>query len=229
MSGRMYSTLLFVSIFLFAQYRVVFSNFKLIILSVAIIILGFLAECPSPFLLSKADKSNTVFLIMDERRAYSYATGMFRNNTFNSDVTLDEGICGHCGLEAAIADGSSDLVKTHYPKIVANIGFLGYYAGPDAILIDTVGLTDALVARLPAKYEPFWRVGHLNREIPEGYALSIMDQNNHLRVPNLDVYNSHLIVLTRENLFSKGRLLEILRFNLGYYNYLLKPASSTGD
>lgn len=229
MSGRMYSTLLFVSVFLFAQYRVVFSNLKFFILSAGIIILGFLADCPTPFLLSKVEKSNTVFLIMDERRAYSYATGMFRNNTFNSDINLDEGICGHCGLEDAIADRASGLVKNQFPKIVANVGFLGYYAGPEARFIDTVGLTDALVARLPAKYEPFWRVGHLNREIPEGYALSVMDQRNHLRLPNLEAYNSKLIVLTRASLFSKGRLIEILRFNLGYYNYLLEPASSSGE
>lgn len=229
MSGRMYSTLLFVCVFLFAQYRVLFSNLKLIILSAVILLLGFLAECPSPFLLSKMDNSNTVFIIVDERRAYSYATGMFRNNKFNTDVTLDEGICGHCGLKAAIADRASGLLKTQLPKIVANIGFLGYYSGPDAKLIDTVGLTDALVARLPAVYDPLWRVGHLYREVPEGYALSIFNPSNHLRLPNLEEYNLHLIKLTRDDLFSKGRLLEILRFNLGYYNYLLAPVVLSGD
>jgi arabinofuranosyltransferase len=229
MSGRMYASLLFVSVFLFAQYRVVFSTLKLLVLSVVILILGFLAECPSPFLLSKYDKSNTAFQIVDERRAYSYATGLFRDNTFNIDISLDEGICGHCGLKTAIAERESGIVKTQFPKIVSNIGFLGYYAGPDARIIDTIGLTDALLARLPATYEPLWRVGHLYREVPEGYALSIYDQSNHLRNPNLEEYNSHLIVLTQASLFSKGRLLEILRFNLGYYNYLLEFDAPSGD
>ena len=52
----------------------------------------------------------------------------------------------------------------------AAVGLYAYYAGPDVHVVDPLGLGDPLLARLPAQYDPAWRVGHYRRAIPMGYA-----------------------------------------------------------
>ena len=79
-----------------------------------------------------------------------------------------------------------------------------------------------MLARLPAIYDPNWRVGHLERIIPDQYPQSIADPEVKITDERLAEYNDHLKVITQGKLLSKGRLLEILRFNLGYYDYLIK-------
>ena len=46
---------------------------------------------------------------------------------------------------------------------VSNIGFLGFYAGPDVWIVDNFALTDPLLARLPPPPDPYWRTGHFWR------------------------------------------------------------------
>ncbi len=48
-------------------------------------------------------------------------------------------------------------------------GFVGYFAGPDVHIIDIYALGDALLARLEVvDYKP-WRIGHFQRDLPNGY------------------------------------------------------------
>jgi len=62
--------------------------------------------------------------------------------------------------------------KAHGPIAMefGSIGFAAYYAGPNVHVIDRFGLTDAFIARLPAN--PASRVGHMQRDIPDGYLSS---------------------------------------------------------
>jgi arabinofuranosyltransferase len=85
-----------------------------------------------------------------------------------------------------------------------------------------VGLSDPLLARLPAIKNPDWRMGHLLREVPAGYAASIVNPDVKISDSNLEKYNEHLKILTQGHLYSASRLLEIIRFNLGFYDYLKK-------
>uniref|UniRef100_A0A832G891 Glycosyltransferase RgtA/B/C/D-like domain-containing protein n=1 Tax=Ignavibacterium album TaxID=591197 RepID=A0A832G891_9BACT len=105
-------------------------------------------------------------------------------------------------------------------SITNNIGFQGYYAGPDCYLIDKLALTDPLRSRLPSKDN--WRIGHYSRVIPDGYVESILTNENHILDPDLKKYYSKLTILTRGNLFDLSRLIEILHFNIGSYDYLLE-------
>ena len=222
MTGRMYASLFFFSMVLIAQNEHQIKNWILLLSTSAIIFFGFVAECPTPFLLSTKPLSNTKFLIMDERRFYQTGTGLFRNNRINTSVEMDEDIWPFTGHSWIAQERLEGRVKEKWVFIMQGIGLFGYYGGPDIKVIDDVGLADPLIARLPAIKNPDWRVGHLVRAIPEGYKESITDSNNKIANSQIEEYNSHLKVLTQSDLFSKGRLLEILRFNLGYYDHLVK-------
>ena len=104
--------------------------------------------------------------------------------------------------------------------ITNNIGFQGYYAGPNCYLLDNLALSDPLRSRLPS--QDIWRIGHYPRIIPDGYLNSIITNKNHILDPDLKKYYSKLLILTRGNLFDFSRLVEILQFNIGSYDYLLE-------
>jgi arabinofuranosyltransferase len=115
---------------------------------------------------------------------------------------------------------SSDKITTK-----GAIGIFGYYAGTEKIIIDPLGLSNPLLARMPVRGE--WRIGHFEREIPDGYMESIVDADKTITDPHINAYYEKLKLLTQdEALFSPERLETILLFNLGRYDYLL--AESTG-
>ncbi len=105
-----------------------------------------------------------------------------------------------------------------FVRTFRTIGMLGFYAGPDVIIVDRYGLGDALLARLGVENPERFRVGHGLREVPAGYlrahshgALDEMDEM-------LRRYYEPLRQIITGPLFDRGRLLEIVRFNLGRYD-----------
>jgi arabinofuranosyltransferase len=86
-----------------------------------------------------------------------------------------------------------------------SIGWEGYFAGPEVHVIDAMGLADAFVARLPAK-PGRWRIGHLEREVPEEYVRSVKRGENRLNDPVLAALYEDVARVTRAPLFSRGRL-----------------------
>ncbi len=65
----------------------------------------------------------------------------------------------------------------HLTIHVLNPGTLGYFAGPDVTLIDTLGLTDAFIAKLPSKFlaSQISRPGHPIKYIPLSYLIERKD------------------------------------------------------
>lgn len=49
------------------------------------------------------------------------------------------------------------------------VGMEGLYAGPAVFLVDRLGITEPLLARLPAAEPAVFRPGHVHRSLPEGY------------------------------------------------------------
>lgn len=97
--------------------------------------------------------------ISDERHAYYPGTGLLSANRSGLEPThpwADE------GRQLRLAGPSVEVALT--------VGMRGYYAGPEVHLIDRGALCDPLLARLPARYFPDWRVGHYWRVLPPGYA-----------------------------------------------------------
>jgi arabinofuranosyltransferase len=103
------------------------------------------------------------------------------------------------------------------------MGYFGYAAGPAKIIIDPVGLTDPLLARLPpSARDPNWMPGHFVRAAPEGYVESLESGSNRIADPDLREYYESLRAITRGRLFSVSRWREIFAMNLGRRDYLIR-------
>lgn len=113
------------------------------------------------------------------------------------------------------------------------VGLLGYYAGPGMHLVDVHGITDPLLARLPAVVpDPImatisphaqakpWRIGHFVRRLPEGYLETLGTGRNSIRDPDLAGYYDRLATLTRGRLLERRRLGIVVAMNLGRYDAL---------
>lgn len=100
------------------------------------------------------------------------------------------------------------------------VGMAGYYAGPQAHLIDELALADPLLARLPvpkAQKDHVW-IGHFRRNLPRGYIDAIKTRKLAPMPPMLARYYEKLRLITSGDLGSTERLKTIVLFNLGYYD-----------
>jgi arabinofuranosyltransferase len=100
----------------------------------------------------------------------------------------------------------------------AAIGYFGYAAGPGKCIIDPVGISDPLLARLPAimpdRYEA-WVSGHTKRMIPAGYPRSVAYNENLIEDPEIHRFYDRIRMITRGRIFDTERLKEIWRMNTG--------------
>ena len=80
--------------------------------------------------------------------------------------------------------------------------------------IDNCALADPLLARLPAKENPHWRIGHFYRQLPTDYKESIEQGKNLIIDKKTARYWESIRTVTRGSLFDKSRFIEILRLNL---------------
>jgi arabinofuranosyltransferase len=95
------------------------------------------------------------------------------------------------------------------------IGILGMKLGPSVHLIDQCALADALLARLPPKYDARWRPGHFIRQIPTDYLNAVRSDSANLPdVATRDLYAAVRSV-TRAPLFSLQRWQNVVRLNTG--------------
>lgn len=119
-----------------------------------------------------------------------------------------------------VVDGKEMKKSEHKFFSTFSIGFQGYYAGPEIYILDKLALSDPLLSRLPSKKE--WRIGHFPRAIPEGYPESIITNSNKIVDEDLQLYYEKLRKVTRGDLFDFERLIDIINFNLGKYDYLIE-------
>ncbi|GDY00846.1 hypothetical protein LBMAG49_01750 [Planctomycetota bacterium] len=103
----------------------------------------------------------------------------------------------------------------------AAVGFFGFAAGPNKTIIDTFGLTDALLARLPTR-SVNWYGGHFERKIPDGYEESVRSNKNLIVDPDLRAYYGKLLLVTQESIFSSARFRAIWELNSGSADSLLR-------
>jgi arabinofuranosyltransferase len=110
-------------------------------------------------------------------------------------------------------------------KLMDEVGFFAYFAGPEKTVIDMWALSDPLLARLPYRPQPGWRPGHYPRRIPRGYPESI--ETGEMRIVDRDVAALYTALdrVSRGPLFARDRWREIWRLNTGYYD----PLGPDGD
>lgn len=106
-------------------------------------------------------------------------------------------------------------------KVHGSVGFRGYFAGPKVHIIDYYALADILLARLPAKCSPNWRIGHFLRDIPAGYEQSAGPGINAFTDKNLGQYYEHLVRITRGPIWNFERWITIWNMNRGAYDGLI--------
>jgi arabinofuranosyltransferase len=96
------------------------------------------------------------------------------------------------------------------------LGAGGIDWGPKYYMLDECALADPLLARLPAVFNPGWRIGHFRRLVPEGYHNSQGALNNQLTDPGLCALFDDIRTVTQSRvLLSTRRLAAIWRLNTG--------------
>jgi len=94
------------------------------------------------------------------------------------------------------------------------IGFAAMGSAPSDHWIDICGLCDPLLSKLPIDNNKRWRIGHFVRTIPKGYFESIRQNKNLIEDPEIHKFYDCIRSLTRDQLFTKERLMNIYNFNL---------------
>ena len=110
---------------------------------------------------------------------------------------------------------------TYVTETCGGLGQYGFVSGPQYVIVDNCGLADPLIARLPALYNPAWRVGHYERTIPTGYLGSLRTGENLFEDKAVGEYYQKLALITRGPLFDWERLKTIIAFNRGEFEHLV--------
>jgi arabinofuranosyltransferase len=158
-----------------------------------------------------ADPSLTWHGIADERRVYERTTSLLRRPGFRDgapqrhpwyqDGARARALSRERGAPVAIVRGA--------------VGMLGFAAGPGVIVIDSFGLGDPLLARLPAANPQRWRIGHFQRSVPAGYVHARESGDASRMQPDLARYHEALRRVVAGPLLDPQRLREIVRFHTG--------------
>lgn len=213
MSGRMLGTPLLLAVLALARYPLDRSARRRPALVLAVAVLALAPRIYGPFLLEDFGKTDP-HGIGDERRLYYAYTGWIPSlgeERWPDHFFRDEG-------EAA---------RTGPPVQVSwRVGLVGFYAGPEIHVVDWHGLTDPLLARLPAivtgprvEQDPDnWRPGHGWRPIPEGYLESLRLDENRIEDPDLARYYEVIRRVTRGELWDLERLQTAFWLNWGTYD-----------
>ena len=159
--------------------------------------------------------------IADERAYYARTSTLWR--WLRWDPGRDGAIFP---LDALSLQGAQLAVSptTEYTS-ADNVGYLGYWAGTEDVVVDTLALADPLLARLPC--ERPWRIGHFRRRLPEGYLESLSSGANRIADPDLARFYDELCIVTQGRLWSLRRLKAILAMNVGWHNGLLDNYTRT--
>ncbi|MGQ9848043.1 MAG: hypothetical protein ACUVQP_11175, partial [Bacteroidales bacterium] len=212
MAGRFFTVLFVLSLVVLSQIQL--RKFSTLLMVVFVfILLGVVSLYRTIFNESINFWKHTIkfdsISVMDERKFY-----------YNGSNLIDTFQGKKMPTYHWVIDGMK-MKKSEYKFFLTfNIGFRGYYAGPEIYILDIFALSDPLLSKLPS--ETRWRIGHFPRAIPKGYAESILTNSNKIVDEDLHLYYEKIRKVTRGDLFDFGRLIEILSLNFGKYNYLIE-------
>jgi arabinofuranosyltransferase len=220
MSGRFFSSPVLLSALLISLTPIGAMPRPLFALVVsATVILGMSA--PRPTVLSDADyefdkRPFAIVLredkgIIDERAFYYQQTGL---------LNLEKGKenPNHLWYKQGLSIKKQGIT----PYVRGTVGFFGWAVGPKIHIIDYFALCDPLAARLPNDSKIRWRIGHFGRTLPIGYVETLKVGKNLIKDKSIAEYYDYLSLITRGSLWSRKRLLTILKMNLGSYDYLIE-------
>ena len=213
--GRFFTAPLLIAAVMLSQLDYARTKKGIILAGAAgILALGLAAPMPV-FLIEPPARNQELYNTGGHSRLhYSPVTRFLRNGRINTEV------------EHRFADEAAAAREENPKQVIkfASVGFFGFYAGPQIHVLDTVGLGDALLARMPPRHRgiDFWP-GHLYRDVPDGY-METLESNvgaNLITDKNLAEYYEHLKIITEGSTFSGERLAEIWKVNTGAYDALI--------
>ncbi len=229
MSGRFFTATLLLAVFLLVSslYGTKFFSRKWVppLIFATIIIIGITS--PNPPIFSDSDfgglnhGKNVHNGITDERGFYYSSTGLFRSNTDTPHIINNW---------ASIENGHTRKDLSGYDiALCSNIGFFGWYVGPDVVVLEPWAKGDGFLSHMSGK--PGDKMtGHYARVIPAGYLESIVFEKNLFEDENLAQYYDKLMILQRsDDFFSLERLKIILDMNTGKYNHLIESYDTSND
>ena len=153
--------------------------------------------------------------IADERKYYFAGTGLVHARepgTYPDHSWAQEG--------RTVRQRGVDEVLIH-----GNIGFRGYFSGANAHYVDPLGLSDPLLARLPAMHRSDWRIGHFERHLPSGYIATLEQGKNRIANRSIAAYYKHIARITRDPIWSYERWRSIWMLNTGQLDALIPEAT----
>jgi hypothetical protein len=118
-----------------------------------------------------------------------------------------------------VRQGKSDRDSPAHVFEEGSIGYVGYYAGPHAYIIDTNALGDPFLSRLPVSEAIYFdfNISHYYRPIPAGYVASRQSGKDELTDPVFRDFFDRLTDITSGPIFSWRRFENIYLFNVGRY------------
>ena len=215
MFGRFFAILVFLSIgqIIIAVHYLKFKIFIKNVMIVGVLLISLLIGLVNSFPFTSTteykertdstDNTGLGFHIRDQRGIFYWAYGLFSSQRINWPT-----------ISAQSANG---------PKVYkATCGILGGLSIKDTTVhhIDACGLTDPLIARLPAVQNENWRIGHHFRKLPQNYGELKLNQVNELSDSSLTKFAKDTIMLSTGDIFSKKRMLAIWRVNSKHYSKL---------
>lgn len=221
MALRHFAAPFFCSVVLLTQLAVRLKPGHLFVIGVVLVILTMKSDfSPLSTGSNERSKDKPIFQINsidDERRFYFENTGLIN---FDKNAAI-------WPAHPWAYDGLTLASKGKKVIALGSIGMEGYFAGPKVFIIDKNALADPLLARIHLKCDKNFFPGHLPRFLPYGYEETIRTGRNVLTDRKVAKYYDRLSFITRGPLFSIRRLMEIVKFNFGAYEYLIKDYDNT--
>lgn len=196
MSGRFLGLPFFASLCLIAMARTRMRNLLVLAVGAMVVALTF-DRNPVAQVFGRgraADSLITSEGIADERAHYLPMTGLWTVVAHSGQPQISWAAEGK-----ALRDSPQRLAVRHA------VGFLGYYAGPEVHIVDTMALSDAFLARLPVADTTRWRIGHFSRSLPRGYLESLATGRVALEDPGLARFYAAIRSVTSDPILSGGR------------------------
>jgi arabinofuranosyltransferase len=204
MTGRFLTAPLFASMFLLA--RIEFDRPLEFAIALALLI-GLALYSPRP----PIQMSDGYVSLGSAPQGIDDEHGYRHNDTSLLRMSRGQGLRG---LGGWVADGVKANRERTPVAVYRNIGYYGYFAGPEVHVIDPYGIGDPLMARMPFPEDGHWSPGHFYRDVPDGYVDAAIDKGT-FADPALAAYWAKLKLVTRGPIFDGERLKEIVKFNLG--------------
>lgn len=195
----------------FVRWQPVIKN---ALLGLLIIVLALSANRPTYFNTAAYESEDFIFGIADERGYYFKEMGL---------VPVLK-----AGQKESFFDYRrvGEQLAAYFPEKVAvtgTIGLTGFYADKDMKIVDKLALSDPLLARMksPWNTRPLWRIGHIERFVPDGYLESLQSNQNRIQDSTLAQLYDKLRLITQAPIWSKQRWQTIWEYHSGTCKHLL--------